>query len=55
MKSVTYYIGFYKYDDSSIWQKTNLNKDKKELGDYLENLQYVDKSSIVIKEIDLPN
>ena len=38
----TYYMGFFRYDDAKIWNKTNLNEDKKELEEYLNNLQYVD-------------
>lgn len=47
-------MGFFRYDDSKIWHKTNLNTIKKDLEDYLNNLQYVDKRSITIKEIELP-
>jgi len=54
MKVTTYYIGFFKYEDSTIWQKTNLNPDKKDLEVYLNNLQYIDKTSINIKDIQLP-
>jgi hypothetical protein len=54
MKLKDYYIGFYRYDDSKIWQKTNLNETEKDLREYLENLNYVDKLSINIKNIQLP-
>jgi len=54
MKVVTYYMGFFKYDDSSIWQKTNLNTDKEVLKNYLNDLQYIDKTTINIKDIQLP-
>lgn len=55
MDSKIYYIGFFKYDDSSIWQKTSLNVDKKHLEEYLNGLQYVDKKTINIREIQLPD
>ena len=54
MKIKKYYIGFYRYDDSKTWQRTNLNEDEKELRAYLENLQYIDKFSINIRNIELP-
>lgn len=54
MKTKKYYMGFFRYDDAKIWHKTNLNLDKKELEDYLNNLQYIDKNSIIVKEIELP-
>jgi len=54
MKTKTYYMGFFRYDDAKIWNKTNLNEDKKELEEYLNNLQYIDKRSINIKTIELP-
>lgn len=54
MKIKDYYIGFYRYDDSKLWQKTNLNDSEQDLKDYLHNLQYVDKTSINIKKIQLP-
>jgi len=47
-------MGFFKYDDASIWQKTNLHKDKKELTEYLNKLEYVNKATIIIKDIELP-
>jgi hypothetical protein len=46
MKIAKYYMGFFKYDDSAIWQKTNLNKEREELEKYLNNLQYVNKPTI---------
>lgn len=55
MNSKTYYIGFFKYDDSKIWQKTSLNLDQKQLEEYLNGLQYVDKTTINIREIQLPD
>lgn len=54
MQIKDYYIGFYRYDDSRIWQKTNLNDDEKSLREYLENLNYLDKTSINIRKIQLP-
>jgi outer membrane protein assembly factor BamA len=54
MQVKDYYIGFFRYDDSKIWNKTNLNEDEKVLREYLENLTYVDKLSINIRKIQLP-
>lgn len=50
----TYYIGFYQYDDTKTWNSTRLNEDKEELEKYLYNLEYINKASINIKEIKLP-
>lgn len=55
MNEKTYYIGFFKYQDTTIWSKTNLYVEKKNLETYLETFQYIDKSTIIIKEITLPN
>jgi hypothetical protein len=55
MTQKTYYIGFFKYDDSKIWQKTSLHLDQKQLSEHLNNLQYVDKNTINIREIQLPD
>ena len=50
----TFYIGFFKYIDSNLWQKTNLYKNEKELKDYMEGIPYIDSSTIKIKIIELP-
>jgi hypothetical protein len=54
-KSTTYYIGFFKYDDSTIWQKTGMQKDKKILEEYMKTIPYCDQSTIKIKDFQLPN
>jgi len=54
-KEKEYYIGFFKFDDTQIWQKTNLYIDEKELTDYMNNIPYIDKTTIHIKLINLPN
>ena len=54
MKTTTYYIAFYKYEDSEIWQKTGLNTDKEKLEEYIKNVTYVNLKSINIKSIELP-
>lgn len=55
-KTLTYYIGFFKFEDTTVWQKTNLYKEKdlKKLEEYLNNLQYCSKNTIRIKAIQLP-
>lgn len=55
MKTTVYYIGFFKYDDSELWQKTSLRLDKNELQEYLNNMAYINKNTVIIKEIELPN
>jgi hypothetical protein len=50
----TYYIGFYRYLDTKTWQRTNVNQDHQYLVEFLSNVQYIDKDSIIIKEIQLP-
>jgi len=54
MKTVTYYIGCYRYADTKTWTTTRLNEDRKELETYLDSIEYIDKLSINIKEIELP-
>ena len=50
----TFYIGFYQYDDTKTWNATRLNEDRDELEKYLSNLEYINKASINIREIELP-
>ena len=49
-----YYIGFYRYEDTKTWVNTRLNEDREELEKYLNGLQYIDKLSINIRDIQLP-
>lgn len=49
-----YYIGFYLYQDTKTWTNTRLNEDREELEKYLHSLEYINKFSIQIKEIELP-
>ena len=49
-----HYIGFYLYEDTKTWTNTRLNEDREELEKYLNSLEYINKFSIQIKEIDLP-
>lgn len=49
----TYYIGFFKYEDSKVYMRSSLSTDREELQKYLEGVDYVDKSTIQIKEIEL--
>lgn len=53
-KYVTWYIGFFRYDDAKNWNRTSLYTERNLLEDYLSKLLYVDKSSLQIKEIQLP-
>ena len=54
MKIVDHYIGFFRYEDSKTWMKTNLHQVEQDLKDYLGNLNYIDKSTIQIRKIQLP-
>jgi len=49
-----YYIAFYRYDDSKIWQRTNLIEKKEVLEKELKQKDYIDQNSINIVEIYLP-
>lgn len=51
---MTYFIGFFRYDDSKVWNRTGLYTDEKTVKEYLDKLQYIDKKSINIRAIDLP-
>tara|TARA_R110000868_G_scaffold21197_1_gene88322 strand:- start:857 stop:1030 length:174 start_codon:yes stop_codon:yes gene_type:complete len=53
-KYVKYCIGFYKFTDAKIWHRSQVLKDKEELKKYLEGVDYVDKSTINIIDIELP-
>lgn len=48
-----YYIGFFKYEDSKVYMRSMLSESKEDLQLYLESVDYVDKSTIQIKEIEL--
>ncbi len=54
MTVVTYYIVFFRYIDSKIWQRTNLGLNKKELEDSVKIKDYIDLESINVREIKLP-
>jgi len=54
MRSKIYYIGFFRYTDSKTWQRTNVNDVKTDLEEYMNNLQYIDKNTIRIVEVELP-
>ena len=49
-----WFIGFFRYDDSKLWNRTNLRETKLDVETYLNSLDYVDKTSINVKEIELP-
>lgn len=51
-----FYMAFFKYEDVSVWQKTNLRREDelKDLELYVNGLQYVDKATITIQKIELP-
>lgn len=54
-KLTIYYIGFFKYDDSTFWQKTGLYKDKATLEEYIKTIPYCNSLSVKIKEFELPD
>lgn len=51
-----YHIGFFKYEDSNIWQKTGMFREdeKEKLKEYLNSIPYVDKNTIEIRDVTLP-
>jgi hypothetical protein len=51
----TYFMAFFKYDDSTTWQRTSLFLEKKTLEEYIKTVTYVDQSTVNIKEIELPS
>ena len=53
-KEQLFYIAFYRYEDSKIWQRSNLSLKKEPLENDLKGKDYVEQSSIQIKEIYLP-
>jgi hypothetical protein len=48
-------MAFFKYDDSTTWQRTSLFLDRKALEEYIKIVTYVDQSTVNIKEIELPS
>lgn len=52
----TYCIGFFKYVDSNIWNKTGMRKkiDENELKEDMKKIPYIDEKSINIRSFDLP-
>jgi hypothetical protein len=48
-----YYIGFFKYEDSKVYMRSMLSENENDLRTYLEGVDYIDKSTIQIKEIEL--
>lgn len=56
VKMVSWCLGFYRFTDSKTWQRTQLEQPKGEekLREYLNNIAYIDKSSIIIHYIELP-
>ncbi len=50
----TYYIVFFRYLDSKLWQRSNLSEDKKALEDSVKNKDYIDLTSVNVREIKLP-
>lgn len=55
-KTVLWWMGCFRYDDSKIWQRTSLypESEKKKLEDHVNTLAYVDKNSITIIPVTLP-
>jgi hypothetical protein len=46
-------MAFYRYIDSTIWQKTGLYENEPKLKEYIENVDYVNLKSIQYKTIEL--
>ncbi len=55
-RTVLWWMGCFRYDDSKIWQRTSLypEESKKKLEDHLGAMTYVDKTTITIVPITLP-
>lgn len=50
----TFYIGFYRFKDTKVWQRSQVEPNKDKLKAYLESIDYIDKASIKIIDIQLP-
>ena len=50
----TYYIAFFRYLDSKTWQRSQLSDNEKSLKDAVQIKDYIDVSTINIREIKLP-
>lgn len=55
-KLIKYCIGFYRFTDSKVWQRSQLElgKNEEKLKEYLNNIGYIDKTSIEMRYIELP-
>lgn len=48
-----YFIAFYRYIDSKIWQRTNLYLEREELVKYLDDRDYIDSQVTQIMDVHL--
>jgi hypothetical protein len=55
-KVVKYCIGFYRFTDSKIWNRSQVEpiKNEEKLTEYLKNIAYIDKDSINMHYVELP-
>lgn len=54
MELKTFYIGFYRFLDTKVWQRTQVEPVETKLKAYLETVDYIDKNSIKIVSVQLP-
>lgn len=49
-----WFIGFFRYEDSKIWNRTSLFEKEDVLAEYMKKMDYIDQTKVVIKAIELP-
>jgi hypothetical protein len=54
MKLKPYYIGFYKMKDTTVWQRSQVEPDKEKLEKRLQAIDYLDKETINVIRVMLP-
>ena len=54
-KQTLYFIAFYKFQDCDLWNRSSLFTDKKKLEERMGKEKYIQKDSIEIREIVLPD
>lgn len=54
MMNKQYYIGFYRFKDTKVWQRSQVEPDKERLLKYLQSIEYIDKESIKLMDVSLP-
>lgn len=53
-KLKTYFIGFFKMKDTIVWQRSQVEPDKDKLEKRLQAIDYIDKETLRVISVELP-